>query len=325
MSDITVPTLLGQGQADTLFNLQESAATYTALRKQGTPVALDWQSWGHSHSTPVPGELDERHPADSYQGRQALDWLNYYVRGIGTAPAQDFRYFRDWKYTGASSIGDAYAVAPSYPPARTMQTWYLSGGQAVPGVSGAVIGDPATLQEGGGTLVSAPGAVTPGTSLYGSPSPIGPNYSETSALDQSGPPTDPPGAAISFASGTLESPVDVVGSPKVTVRLNVPTAATQTLGTAGQLVVYAKLYDVGPNGAVELPHRLISPARVADVNSPITIELPAIAHEFAAGHRLALVLAGGDFAYRGSDVRHAVTLTTDPAQPQTLVLPVVAG
>jgi ABC-2 type transport system ATP-binding protein len=74
---------------------------------------------------------------------------------------------------------------------------------------------------------------------------------------------------------------------------------------------------------VELPHRLISPARVADVNSPITIELPAIVHRFEAGHRLALVLAGGDMAYRGSNARHAVTLTTDPSTPQTLVLPVV--
>jgi hypothetical protein len=35
------------------------------------------------------------------------------------------------------------------------------------------------------------------------------------------------------------------------------------------------------------------------------------------------VLAGGDLAYRGSNARHAVTLTVDPSAPQTLVLPVV--
>lgn len=326
MSNIKVPTLLGQGQADTLFNLQESVATYTALKQQGTPVALEWQSWGHSHSAPAPGELDQRHPANSYQGRQALAWLNYYVRHTGTAPALDFRYFQDWKYDGTpAGIDAAYAVAPSYPPARTMQTWYLSGGQPAPGVGGAVTGNPSTLQTGGGQLVPEGTPVTGGVSAYGSPSPIGPNYSETSALDQTQPPTDPPGTAISFASPQLTKDVDVVGSPRVTVRLNVPTAAAQDLGTAGQLVVYAKLYDVGPDGAVELPHRLISPARVADANSPITIELPAIVHQFAAGHRLALVLAGGDMAYRGSNVRHAVTLTTDPASPQTLVLPVVGG
>ena len=50
-----VPTLIGQGQADTLFNLQESVATYTALQGQGTPVSLVWQSWGRSDSTPWEG------------------------------------------------------------------------------------------------------------------------------------------------------------------------------------------------------------------------------------------------------------------------------
>jgi predicted acyl esterase len=72
-----------------------------------------------------------------------------------------------------------------------------------------------------------------------------------------------------------------------------------------------------------VPNRLISPVRVADVGRPVSVELPAIVHRFEAGHRLVLVLAGGDMAYRGSNARHAVTLTTDPGTPQTLVLPVV--
>ena len=66
LADIRVPTLIGQGQADTLFNLQESVATYTALKAQGTPVSLVWQSWGHSDSTPAKGELDLRRPAESH-------------------------------------------------------------------------------------------------------------------------------------------------------------------------------------------------------------------------------------------------------------------
>ena len=87
--------------------------------------------------------------------------------------------------------------------------------------------------------------------------------------------------------------------------------------------MYAKLYDLGPNGeAIELPNRLISPARVADPSRPFTIELPAIVHRFEPGHRLAVVLAGGDMAYRGSNVRQTVTLTTGGANVQQLTLPV---
>ena len=46
-------------------------------------------------------------------------------------------------------------------------------------------------------------------------------------------------------------------------------------------------------------------------------------HRFEPGHRLAVVLAGGDLAYRGSTVRQEVTLTTGPTTVQQLTLPVV--
>jgi ABC-2 type transport system ATP-binding protein len=115
----------------------------------------------------------------------------------------------------------------------------------------------------------------------------------------------------------------VVGSPRLTVQLDAPViAGTQSAGPAGQLVVFAKLYDVGPDGTVELPHRLISPVRVADVTKPVSIELPGIVHRFAPGHRLAVVLAGGDLAYRGSTAPQQVSLATGPGRTQQLVLPV---
>jgi ABC-2 type transport system ATP-binding protein len=74
---------------------------------------------------------------------------------------------------------------------------------------------------------------------------------------------------------------------------------------------------------VELPNRLVSPVRIADVTQPVTIELPGIVHRFAAGHRFVVVLAGGDLAYRGSNLRQAVTLSTGPGITQELTLPVV--
>jgi ABC-2 type transport system ATP-binding protein len=323
LRDVRVPTLLGQGQADTLFNLQESVATYTELRAQGTPVSLQWQSWGHSDSTPVPGELDERHLERTIQGRSILAWFDHYVRDRGPAPAQNFSYFRDWVYAATGDARKAYATAPAYPVGQE-RTWYLSSGQTTPGTGGSVTGDPATLASGGGSLVWDRSAVVPGTSTFGSATPIGPNYSETSYLDRTRPVSDPPGTAISFAGPVLQRPLDVVGSPRVTVRLNSRSASLAESATGMKLVVYAKLYDVGPDGTpVELPQRLISPVRVTDVDRPLTIELPGIVHRFERGHRLALVIAGGDMAYRGSDGRHPVTLTTDRRTPQTLVLPVV--
>ncbi|GAA3154756.1 hypothetical protein GCM10010531_02290 [Blastococcus jejuensis] len=306
MSDVRVPTLIGQGQADTLFNLQESVATYTSLKAQGTPVSLVWQSWGHSNSAPVEGELDMRHPAESLQGRQALAWFEHYVRGTGPAPELNFSYYRDWVFEETGDVEQAYTSAAAY-PVGTEQRFFLS-------------------SEGpeGGSLVSDPSAVASGSSAYASTAPIGPNYTETSALDQSQPVFDPPGSSIQFATEPLAAPVDVVGSPHVTVTLDSSAAATQALGPDGELVLFVKLYDIGPDGTpVELPNRLISPARVTDVTQPVTIELPGIVHRFEAGHRLALVVAGGDMAYRGSNLRQAVTLSTGSGITQELTLPVV--
>jgi ABC-2 type transport system ATP-binding protein len=307
LRQVRVPTLIGQGQADTLFNLQESVATYTALERQGTPVKLVWQSWGHSDSSPEPGELDLRQPEQSYQGRMALAWFEHYVRGVGPAPALDFSYFRDWVLDSTGDISAAYATAPSFPVGGT-RTMYLSGSSA------------------GGTdggLVSSRSRVVPGTSTWSSSAPVGPNYTETSALDQEQPVFDPPGSAVRFATAPLTSPVTVVGSPRLTVRLDAPAvAATQGAGPGGRLVVFAKLYDLGPDGVVELPSRLISPVRVDDVTQPVTIELPGIVHRFAPGHRLAVVLAGGDLAYRGSTLPQQVTLHTSPQAVHALTLPV---
>lgn len=306
-SDVRVPTLLAQGQADTLFNLQESVATYSALKAQGTPVSLVWQSWGHSGLDPLPGELDQRNPENSYQGRQALAWFDHYVRGRGPAPEPVFDYYRDWVMAETGDVEQAYASAPSY-PVGTERTLHLSGGGLL-----------------GGALVDSPAEVVPGLSTYSSIAPIGPNYTETAFLDQTGPVTDPPGTAIRFSTPPLAQPLDVVGSPRLTVQLDAPgVAATQPAGPGGQLVVYAKVYDVGPDGAVELPHRLISPARVTDVTQPVTIELPAIVHRFAPGHRLAVVLAGGDLAYRGATLPQPVALATGPGRVQQLTVPVVS-
>jgi ABC-2 type transport system ATP-binding protein len=306
MSDVRVPTLIGQGQADTLFNLQESVATYTSLKGQGTPVSLVWQSWGHSDSSPVEGELDMRHPADSYQGRHALAWFEHYVRGTGPAPELDFSYFRGWVFAESGDVEQAYTSAPAF-PVGTERTLFLS-----------------SERPEGGALVADPTSVAAGTSAYASTAPVGPNYTETSALDQSQPVFDPPGSAVQFVTEPLAAPVDVVGSPLLTVTLDSGAELTQARGPDGELVAFAKLYDVGPDGEpVELPNRLISPVRIADVARPVTIELPGIVHRFDAGHRIVLVLAGGDMAYRGSNLRQAVTLSTGAGITQELTLPVV--
>ncbi|MEO6470276.1 MAG: CocE/NonD family hydrolase, partial [Aeromicrobium sp.] len=98
MSKIKVPVLLIQGQNDTLFNLNEAAATYKALKAQHTPVKMIWQSWGHSGSTPAPGEisLSAPDPSTQYETARIADWFDHYLKGSAVSTGPEFSYFRNW-------------------------------------------------------------------------------------------------------------------------------------------------------------------------------------------------------------------------------------
>src|SRR6185503_17616418 len=80
---IRVPTLLSQGQSDTLFDLQEAVATWQALRAQNTPVKMLWRSAGHSGGGLGGAEWSETNPESAYESRMALEWFDFYLRGIG--------------------------------------------------------------------------------------------------------------------------------------------------------------------------------------------------------------------------------------------------
>ena len=108
-----------------------------------------------------------------------------------------------------------------------------------------------------------------------------------------------------------------MGSPRLNVRISAPVAAqTQAAGPGGKLVLFTKLYDVAPDGTQTLQHRLISPVRVKDVTKPLQVDLPGVAQRFPAGHRIRLVIAGGDLAYANNIDRAAGHGPDQPAAPR---------
>jgi ABC-2 type transport system ATP-binding protein len=267
-----------------------------------------WQSWGHSGGTPAPGELDMAAPRSSYEGRRISDWFDHHLKGraVGTGPR--FAYFRDW--VGYSGIATpAYGTASAYPVGST-QDLYLSGSDA---------------------LVPSRSSVTAGSATYANVAGEAPtSYSEVSALqgsqvpDDVTPPYDTPGTFASWTTAPLATPVVSVGVPTLRLRLSSPVVAqTQSLGPGGRLLLFAKIYDVAPDGSRTLVHRLVSPTRVADVTKPVTVELPGVVHRYDAGHRLSVVVAATDAAYRNNKTVQPVTVLTDPADPGVLRLPVL--
>lgn len=303
---LRVPTLLFQGQSDTLFNLNDAAATYTALRRAGTPVQMVWNSGGHGGYDSLPGECDvygrgtggaDYRGLDScYLSLRTLQFFDHWLKGKpGAGPG--FSWFQDWVGYPGSGPTKQYASAPGFP--LSGQTTFTLSGSADLVEHGAVAGTATIVNPLGGL----PAAYSEASNF------TGPASSPQIPL----PPTEIPGQHADFTSGPLgATAVDSVGIPTLRVRLShvAPT----------DLVLYAKAYDVAPDGTATLIHRLIAPARIpsAALSAPVTIKLLGFAHRFGPQHRLRLTLATTDTTSYNNKVADVITVTTGPGSTLTL-------
>ncbi len=296
---VKAPTLIVQGQADSLFNLNEATATYKTLKAQGTTAKMIWQSWGHSGGQ-VPGELDlsQGNLETSYVGRRVLAWFDRYLqKKTDTDTGPEFAYYRSWQ--------DGYGTAAELP--ALSQKMYLSGD---------------------GKLVDNRSKVARGSRQYTNWL-VPTSHSESSIAPLIGLPDPKPydtkGTYLGWRSAPLTAPLDVVGAPKATLKVVSPKAErVQNSGDASdKLVLFAKVYDVAPDGTRKLVNRLVSPVRVPDVTRPFTVELPGIVHRYEKGHRLEFVIAASDTAYFGNRGIKPVTVVSAPEDTGVLELPVV--
>ena len=261
-SRIDVPTLLIQGQSDSLFTLEQSDAAAAAIAANGAPVQVDWISGGHDG-----GDLE-----DARIRERTATWFDRYLAGdesVDTGP--QFRVSRTGGLNAAQRRAEIRGVQGDYP-----------------GLSGtATASYPLTADDENGEFTHPAGGSPPAiTALPG----LG-ALAELGSLGV-GLSLDFPGQFAGFDSAPLRESVQVTGSPTVTVELN---------SSSGGGVVFAKLYDVDPSGDQQvLPRQLVTPVAFTS-GETVTIRLPAIDHEFTAGHRFRLVLSSTDLGYATPD------------------------
>ncbi|MFJ3039355.1 alpha/beta fold hydrolase [Streptomyces tendae] len=279
---IKVPTLLTQGQTDSLFPLGQADAAAKAIRANGAPVDVDWIAGGHDG-----GDLEN----DRVQAR--IDaWFDRYLKddeGAGTGPA-----FRVTRTGGVDSTdGQAQlrgASADRYPG-------LTNGPRSVP-----LHGREQSVDNPAGANPPAVSAL-PGIGGAG-------GLSQLSSLGV-GVSLDFPGQYAAFESAPVGDDLRITGSPTATVHVR---------STTGDAVLFAKVYDVGPGGTSPvLPSQLVTPVRVEDARAgkDVTVTLPAIDHEVEKGHRLRLVLASTDLGYASpaAPATYTVSLEGDLAVP----------
>ncbi len=278
---IKVPALILQGQTDSLFPLGQADAMAKTIGDNGAPVAVDWIAGGHDG-----GDLETARA----QAR-VHNWFDRYLKqdeSADTGPA--FRVTR----TGGVDSTDGRARLRG-----------ATDGQ-YPGLASGL--RRIELAKGTRSLQNPAGAGPPAISTVPG---LGGGLGQLSSLGLGGLSLDFPGQFAAFDSEPLKQDLRITGAPTARVRVQ---------SDSGEAVLFAKVYDVAPDGDRQvLPAQLVAPLRVtgAEDGKEVRLTLPAIDHEVQAGHRLRLAVSSTDLGYASpaEPATYEVTLLDDLSVP----------
>src|SRR5215813_4435201 len=251
------PTLLIQGEHDSLFGLDQASANYQAIRRNGAPVDMVWFAGGHD------GGDQETARVDSLTAQWLRRWL---------APG------RPEASAGTGQPGFAVTRVLGFDPSSDQASLGIATAGSYPGLAGTrrilvrLAGPPQLA-------VSPAGGAPASISAFPGLGPLGP----------AGLTFDMPGQSAAFTSAPLASPIQLTGSPAVRVRVSGAPDVTlfakiYDVDQAGNATL--------PNQLVS-PVRVTG----AQSGRVVTIALPAVDHDFSSGHRLRLVLTTTDYGY----------------------------
>jgi ABC-2 type transport system ATP-binding protein len=272
---ITAPTLLVQGERDTLFGLDQSDANARAIAANGTTVAVTWYNGGHDGGSP-----------DQVTRNRITGWFTHYLSGAGAAPSTSFTYSVDGPL---SETGRART--------RTLQV------PAYPGLSGAAKVAEANLPLTGSqqSVLNPPGGAPAGISSL-------PGLSGLAGAALANFAGGLPGQTARFTTAPVSTLTVVAGTPRVSVRVAGLPLGTATAGNADLgAVLFASLSKVSASGTRTLAGNAVAPIRITGLPADgrpktVTIDLPAVALQVEAGSALEVALSTTDQAYAGPTV-----------------------
>ncbi|MFC5822249.1 alpha/beta fold hydrolase [Nonomuraea insulae] len=257
---IKAPTLLIQGQRDSLFPLSHADANAKAIAAAGTPVSLAWFDGGHDGGN---GEAD-------WLFDQSTAWFGHYLKGEDpAAPVSAFTVTRD----GGRDPGTRQRIR-LHPEAASY-----------PGLAGT---DTSTVELNGPeqNIVNPPGGAPASISTV--PGIGGLLGGQTNG----GVSIDMPGQSAAYESRPLTTPLQLTGSP--TVKIKVSGKGEATLFAKLYDVADSTQLPALPAGLVA-PIRVTIPEGAGSAEA--TVALPTVDYRFAVGHRLRLVVTTTDMGF----------------------------
>ena len=272
---ITAPTLVVQGEADTLFGLDQADANARQIAAGGGTVRMLWYGGGHDGGAP-----DQR-------VRDAIgEWFDHWLARDGDDPGTGFGYtVASGVRTGGDTPTSRTVEAPAYPglpgtPAVSTQPLPLDGGPQV-----------ALVPPGG-----SPAAITSLPGLGGALGNLGNRVAAFTA--------ELPGQSAVFRTAPVDAPLLVAGAPRVGLTVaRVPGQAVQETGP-DEAVLFGKVYEVTADGTRTLLGGAVAPMRVpvpADGSAArISVTLPGVVAPIEAGNRLMVSIGTTDQGYAGT-------------------------
>jgi ABC-2 type transport system ATP-binding protein len=259
-SKITAPTLLMQGEADSLFPLSESIANAKAIHQAhpNVPLAMIWHSGGHDGGTDESKRLQQA----------TSDWFDKYLM----RKAISFPAFQVTDTNGSISLIDS-SVIPKFLQNESLPLSPAS--KAIP------ITTPFTALIA--PIGGIPGAISslPGV---GSALALAGNVGGITAAFL-------PGQSGFLETDPLKHPLSIVGPSQVTVKVssNKPDAT-----------LFFSLVVRTASGQTKLPNGIVAPVHLthmAPAGSLFTIHLPSVVLDAAVGDKLAVALSTTDQGY----------------------------
>ena len=292
---ITAPTLVVQGEADTLFGLDQADATARQIAAAGGTVRVLWYGGGHDG-----GGVDQR-------VRDAIgDWFDHWLAGKGDPDASFGYTVASGVRTGGDTPTSRTVEAPAYPG--------LAGAPAVSTQPLPLSGEPQVA------LVPAGGNPAAITALPGLGGALGTAGSRIAAFT-----AELPGQSATFRTAPVAAPLLVAGTPRVD--LTVARVPGQPAPDAA--VLFGKVYEVTADGTRTLLGGAVAPVRVAVPadGSParVTVTLPGVVAPIEAGNRLMVSFGTTDQGYAGTTTPAAWRIGLGDGAEAALVVPVVPG
>ncbi len=263
-SSISAPTLLSQGQADSLFPLSESYKLAQELKKNktGDLLSMIWHADGHDGSNAQAPYLRE----------QFLLWFQKHLldREI------EFPVFQFTRSNGSISLQDSTVIPkvftseklPIESEQRQLQLVTPTAAMIYPigGVPSAISALPG---------IGSAGALA--SQLLSNLAGFSPAFL--------------PGQSGYLESAPLTEPISVVGPSSIKVRIT---------STEPDATLFFSLVTKSPSGAINLPNGIVAPVRIINISdggTDVVINLPATVLDASIGDIIAVGISSTDQGY----------------------------